>query len=93
MAATQEILLQPGKEYLFSIAADVAVQGIVAWAWVEGIHTPGRRVRFMGVAHPGQNAGTLVLGAVQVAVRVFFVVSFGGGGAGGEVGLFALGGG
>lgn len=91
MATTQEILLQPGKDYVFSIAADVAVQGIVAWAWVDGVRTPGGRVRRVGLAHPGQNAGTLALSAVTVAVRVFFVVSFGGGGAGGEVGLFALG--
>ncbi|MCJ1364079.1 hypothetical protein MMC16_003188 [Acarospora aff. strigata] len=87
---TQGVTLNPGLNYVFSVAADAAITHIVAWGVMPQHGNFPPQAQFLGSAHPGQNAGTLAL-RVHQAIRVFFIVAFSSAQSQGEVGLFEIG--
>lgn len=89
-APTRLVTLYPGVTYVLSVAADVAIEKIVAWAEWPVDEDGFRGAQFLAEARPGQTAGTLQL-VVGAATQVWFALKFSAAHGNGEVALFTVG--
>ncbi len=87
---TQPVPLQPGARYVLSIASDVAMRRVVAWAYLPGRDPPQlRQTEVLDAASPGTLVAQLQF-QVGVVREAFFVVDFVAPGGTGEIGLFRV---